>query len=94
MSFWTAPALLLGVLFSIGYASLLHLWGGRSVRDLFIYCISALVGFGLGQLIGIYTRIPFLEVGELHLIEGTVTAWVALVAIYLLGQQQISESGR
>jgi len=93
MSVWTSPALLLGLLLSIGYASLFHLWGGRGVRDLIAYIIAAVIGFGLGQLIGLYTRVPWLEIGQLHLLEGTIGAWIAIAGVYMLGQEQASDLG-
>ena len=49
---WIPPALLLSALLCIAYASLLHLWGGRSLRDLLVYIAAAVGGFAVGQLLG------------------------------------------
>ena len=46
------PALLLAALLAIGYASLCHLWTGRSLRDLLVYLAAAGVGVVVGQWIG------------------------------------------
>jgi hypothetical protein len=73
------PALLLGFLLSLGYASLFHLWGGHTIRDLFVYVVMACLGFAIGQLIGLFIQAPLLRVGPLHLLEATLGAWAALV---------------
>jgi hypothetical protein len=73
-----APSLLLGLIISLTYAAIFHLWRGNSMRDLLSYCIAAILGFGAGQLLGTIVRVPILQVGEIHLIEATLGAWVAM----------------
>jgi len=79
-----SPSVLLGVLLSVGYASVFHLWGGRSLRDLGVFLIVALVGFGVGQVIGIFTDIGLLRIGPVHALEATIVAWVGLVLAKLV----------
>ena len=83
MSF-SQPALLLGLLLSAGYASLYHLWGGRTVRDLFVYLIVAGVGFAIGQGIGGVTDLALLRIGQLHVLEASLVAWISLFGLRLL----------
>jgi len=78
------PGILLGVLLSVSYASLIHLWGGRTLRDLGVFLIVALIGFGLGQVIGIFTNIDLLRVGPVHALEATIVAWIGLVLAKLV----------
>lgn len=78
-----APGLLLSLVLSVGYASLFHLWRGRTVRDLVLFLIVSLVGFGAGQLVGTLVRIPLLQVGEVHLLEASLGAWAALAVAQL-----------
>lgn len=73
-----APSLLLSILMSVGYGALFHLWRGRTFRDLILFIIVAVVGFGVGQLAGTLIRTPLLQVGEVHMLEATVGAWLAL----------------
>ena len=40
-----SPGLLLGLLLSMGYAGIFHLWVGRSLRDLAAYMAAATVRF-------------------------------------------------
>ncbi|MCB0130021.1 MAG: hypothetical protein KDD78_04205 [Caldilineaceae bacterium] len=79
-----SPALLLGTLLCIAYASLFHLWRGRSVNDLALYLAASAVGFVLGQSFGALFNIPLFQMGDLHLFVATVGAWLALFATQFL----------
>ncbi len=81
---WIAPSLLLSLLLSVGYAALFHLWRGRSLGDLLLYLLVSAVGFGAGQLAGTLLRTPLLQIGEVHLVEATIGAFVALGIATLL----------
>ena len=78
---YVPPALLLGLLLSVAYAGLLHLWKGRSLRDLLLYLIASAGGFAIGQLFGLLLQIPLPRIGQVHVVEATVFAWVALVGV-------------
>jgi uncharacterized membrane protein YeaQ/YmgE (transglycosylase-associated protein family) len=75
------PTLLLAALLAIGYASLFHLWTGRSLRDLLVYLIAAGVGVAIGQWIGGTLGLNVLRIGQLHTIEVTVGAFLALLIV-------------
>lgn len=75
------PTLLLAILLAIGYASLFHLWTGRNLRDLGIYLLAAAVGVVLGQWIGGTLGLNVLRIGQLHALEVTVGAFLALVIV-------------
>jgi hypothetical protein len=79
------PALLLGGLLSIGYASLLHLWGGRTLRDLLLYLVASASGFAVGQLLGVLLQIPLPAIGQVHVVEASLFAWLALIGARELG---------
>jgi hypothetical protein len=78
---YVPPALLLGLLLSVAYASLLHLWKGRSLRDLLLYVIASVGGFAVGQLLGLLLQIPLPSIGQVHVVEASVFAWVALIGM-------------
>ena len=84
MSTSALPALVLGGLFCIGYAALLHLWVGRHARDLLLSLLMAVMGFGFGQVIGFFTEAPLLQIGQLHLLEASVGAWVLMSVARLI----------
>jgi hypothetical protein len=65
------PAVVLGSLFCLGYAALLHLWLGRNGRDLWISLLM--------------TATPLWQIGQLHLLEATVGAWLLMGVARLIG---------
>ena len=75
------PALLLGILLSVAYASLLHLWKGRSLRDLLLYLMASAGGFAVGQLLGLLLQIPLPRMGQVHVVEASIFAWLALIGV-------------
>lgn len=82
-----SPALLLGTLFWLGYSSLAHLGGGRSLRDLVGFLVLGAIGFSIGQLLGMSTQSPFLQIGELHLFEASLVAWLLLTVAIVIGHR-------
>lgn len=88
-----SPALLLGLLLSTTYAALFHLWGGRNLRDLLIYWLAAIVGFAAGHAIGALTQISLLQIGQLHVVEGTIGAIAALIVARAWSQVTFSGKG-
>jgi len=85
-----SPALLLGFILSTIYAALFHLWGGRTVRDLLLYWVAALVGFAIGHAVGVFTQIPLLEIGQLHVLEGSIGAFIGLAVARAWSQVMFS----
>jgi hypothetical protein len=75
------PALLLAILLSVAYASLLHLWKGRSLRDLLLYLLASTGGFAIGQLLGLLLQIPLPRIGQIHVVEASIFAWIALIGV-------------
>lgn len=78
---YVPPALLLALLLSVTYASILHLWKGRSLRDLLLYLVASAGGFAVGQLLGLLLQIPLPRIGQVYVIEASVFAWVALIGV-------------
>ncbi len=83
MSALISPGLLLSVILCIAYASAFHFWRGRTLRDFALYLLAAALGFGAGQLVGLFTRISWLQIGEVHVVEATLGAWLAMAALHL-----------
>lgn len=79
------PALLLGSLFCVGYAAFMHLWSGRTGRELWITLLMACMGFGFGQAVGLLTQVPLWQIGQLHLLEASLGAWLLMGVARLLG---------
>ncbi|MBX3011284.1 MAG: hypothetical protein KF832_07240 [Caldilineaceae bacterium] len=78
------PALVLGTMLCLGYAALLHLWLGRNLRDLIMMLVMAAIGFGFGQVMGALTNLPILQIGQLHVVEASVGAWLLMAIARLI----------
>jgi hypothetical protein len=81
---WLSPAFALGLVFSVGYGALYHLWSGRNFSDLLIALSAAIIGFGGGQLLGFFTQTAWLQIGQLHLVEATLGSCCALLLMHFL----------
>jgi len=64
-----------------GYASLFHLWTGRSLRELPQYLIAAGVGFMLGHWVSQTLQWETWKVGQLSLMEATLASLIALILV-------------
>ncbi len=78
------PYILLSLLLGATYGTLFHLWRGKSVRDLVIYFLIGIIGFGLGQVLGNLLGFNFLVLGPLHLVEATLVSLISLFSIQWL----------
>lgn len=75
--------MLLATLLVAGYASIFHLWTGRSLRELPQYLIAAGVGFMLGHWVSQTLQWETWQVGQLSLLEATFASLVALILVRL-----------
>ena len=78
------PTTLLATLLAAGYASIFHLWAGRSLRDLLMFLMAAAAGFGLGQWVGQSLQWEILRIGTLCTLEATVTSLLGLFLVKIL----------
>lgn len=75
------PYLLLSVLLGATYGVLFHLWWGKTMRDLAIYFLSGIIGFGVGQAFGVLLDLNIFLLGPIHLVEATIASWGGLFLI-------------
>jgi len=81
MSFFAIPpAIAIIVLLSIIDGALFHLWKGKTWRDLGFFILFALIGFIIGQIIGALLQLDVLKLGQVHVVEGTIFAWLLMLA--------------
>lgn len=69
----------MGTLLVTGYASIFHLWTGRSLRELPQFIVVAGLGFALGHWVSETLQWDTLRVGQLSLLEATVASVFALI---------------
>lgn len=75
-----SPALWLCVLFGLIYSILFTIWRGGGFRQFVRDVVAGVLGFGFGQLLASFLRLPTLPVGEVHLLWGSLFAVLALLA--------------
>ncbi len=74
------PALAVILVISVIYGAIFHLIRGKGWRDLGMFILFALIGFTFGQLIGALLQLDVLKLGQVHLVEGTIFAWLSMLA--------------
>ena len=85
MSFFAIPpAVVIILILSVIYGALFHLIRGKGWRDLFAFILLALIGFLFGQLAGIILQLNVFKLGQVHIVEGTIFAWLAMLAFVWL----------
>jgi hypothetical protein len=72
------PSLILSTLLAVLLGTLWFVWRGRTLRDWIIDVLAALLGFGLGQLVGWLLGLGLPTVGEVRVVEGSMFAVLAL----------------
>lgn len=73
------PLLLLSLVVVTLYGALFHLLWGRSLKQLGLYWLAALLGFGVGQgLARILALSALPQIGPLHIVEASVVSWLGV----------------
>jgi hypothetical protein len=72
------PYLLLSFLLGGVYGALFHFWQGKTIRDLIIYFLTGIIGFGLGQALGNLLGLDVFLIGPVHIVEASVVSWLSL----------------
>jgi hypothetical protein len=83
-----APALIMSLVLATIYAAAFHLWQAHSLRDLLFYWLAAVVGFASGQVAGyLWDFVPW-TIGQVHIIEATLVAFLFLFIARWLRQEK------
>ena len=80
-----------------GYASIFHLWTGRSLREFPQFLVAAGVGFILGHWVSQTLQWETFRVGQLSLLEATLASVLALFLVrdtHSLAAGDTAPSGR
>jgi len=78
-----APAFLFGATVATIWAGLYHvLLSKRAINVLLIWAL-ALVGFGLGQVLGSAVDAQLLRLGQVQLLFGSLGSWLGLMIAHL-----------
>jgi hypothetical protein len=82
------PALVLSILLATTYAVLFYLLQGRGCRDLVLFWLASAVGFASGQLIGTRLNLIPWAIGQVHIVEATLVAFLFLVIARWIRQEK------
>lgn len=80
------PSLILSTVLAVLLATLWYIWRGGGLRAWVVDVLAALLGFGLGQLVGWWLDPPLPSVGQVRVIEGVL---FALLALWLVSRSTI-----
>lgn len=78
------PVLLLGLIISILYGSLFHLWRGGGPARLLYYLILSVLGFWAGHFLASYLDLRFDSLGQIHLGTASLGSLLFLIGGYWL----------
>jgi hypothetical protein len=75
------PYLLFTVVVGGIYGVIFHLWRGQNLRELAIYFLTGIIGFGVGQGIASLLGLSLFMLGPIHLPEASLVSWASLFII-------------
>jgi len=73
-----SPALALSLVVASLHAMFFHLVWGKRPREIPLYWLVGLIGFGVGQGVASILRLRLLMIGDVHVVEGSLVCWLAL----------------
>jgi uncharacterized membrane protein YeaQ/YmgE (transglycosylase-associated protein family) len=80
-----SPSFVFSLLLSSLYGAVFHFVWGKRWRDLVVYWIVGVLGFAIGQVLFGLLGLSIYMMGEVRVVEATVTSWVCLfVARWLI----------
>ncbi len=74
------PAFAVMIALGVIYGALFHLLRGNNWRDLGYFMLMALIGLVIGQIVGVLLELNVLKLGQVHIVEGTIFAWLLMLA--------------
>ncbi len=79
------PSLIVSLLLGSLYGLLFFLLAGGTRRGMWAYWLVGAAGFLLGQFAAEYAPLSSITLGDVHVIEGSLTCWIALFILYNRG---------
>ena len=73
-----SPPFVLSAVVSTALAALFNLWQGGNTRDLALYLAAGWLGFVIGELVGDWIGLDLLMIGEVHIVEASLTCGLLL----------------
>jgi hypothetical protein len=76
---FASPAFLVSSILATVWACLFQILLGKRLLDLVLYWFVGLIGFAVGQAMGEMFGFQWLVAGQVHLLEGTLACWIAML---------------
>ncbi len=76
-----SPGFVLGLVLSSFYGFIFFLLYGHGWSRLFLFWLTGIVGYNLGQMIARGVGLALFNVGTVSVIEGTLACWLSLFAV-------------
>lgn len=74
-----SPLLVLSLVIATLHATVFYFLWGNSLKELFLYWLAALLGFGIGQALAAAFSWHDIMIGELHLLPASAVCWLFMV---------------
>jgi uncharacterized membrane protein len=87
-----SPALWLSVVIAVVCSVLFYGWRGGGARQFGRDVVAGLLGFGIGQLAGMYLQLDLFRLGQIQLVAGIAGAIFALFIGRLMWRQAAKEA--
>lgn len=75
---FSSPLFLFASILASFWAAMFHLLFGRNLVELILYWFIGLVGFAVGQAMADVFRLDWFLMGQVHVVEGTLSCWLAM----------------
>jgi hypothetical protein len=72
------PSLVFSGLLASLYGNVFHFIWGKSWRELALYWVVAIVGFGIGQALFTLLGFSVYLIGQVRVVESTIVCWACL----------------
>lgn len=76
---FASPIFLFGSTLATCWAALFHLLLGKRFIDLILFWFIGLLGFAVGQAMADVLGLRWFLVGQVHVLEGTLGCWMAML---------------
>jgi hypothetical protein len=77
------PVLIISPVLGSLYGLLFFMMVGAKQRRMINFWLVGAAGFLLGQFVAEYVQLSHFTLGDVHVVEGSLLCWAALIVLYL-----------
>ncbi len=84
-----SAGLILGFVLALAFGALFHLFFNGSAERLLAYLLLSILGFWIGNLVGLWLNFTWFRLGSLYLLTASIGSWVMLLSgRWLMGKER------